>query len=268
MNDIKIGFIGTGQMATALAAGFCQSGQVLPENIFGYDIQPESLARFSSRVPGCIQAQSNLDVVNNSDLIVLAVKPQIIPSVAPEIKTKDPNKVFVSVIGGITIEWLAQNLGTEQVIRTMPNTPCLIGKGATGISSHEAVSPELVASVVNLFQSVGIAFELPERLIDAVTGISGSGPAFVFQFIEALSDGAVNVGIPRDIALQLAAQTVMGAGSMVIESGEHPAVLKDKVASPGGTTIAGLAALEQGGLRAATINAVVAATERSIELGS
>ena len=150
----------------------------------------------------------------------------------------------------------------------MPNTPCLIGKGAVGLAANPDVAAETVQSVQLLFESVGITEILPEKLLDAVTGLSGSGPAFVFQFIEALSDGGVHAGLPREIANRLAAQTVIGAGELVLQTGDHPGLLKDRVASPAGTTIAGIKALEEGGLRAATMHAVQAATARSIELGN
>lgn len=255
-------------MATALAAGFCNSGLVEAKQISAYDVSRAALDNFAAQVDSCQVKQSNGEVVANSDLVFLALKPQIIPDIVDELKSANSQTTYVSVMGGITLKWLMTHLATERVIRTMPNTPCLIGEGATGVAPAKAVDQETVDEVISLFESVGIAFELPERLIDAVTGISGSGPAFVFQFIEALSDGAVHAGLPRAVALQLAAQTVAGAGKMVLQTGEHPGVLKDRVASPAGTTIAGLKALEENGFRAAAIQAVTAATERSIELGN
>lgn len=267
MLDYQIGFIGTGQMATALATGFHQAAEVPLQNLHGFDISIAALSRFTETLGGGHAAGSYAEVIRDCDLVFLAVKPQVIREIVHELRPRDPSVVYVSVMGGITLEWLQEHLQTDQVIRTMPNTPCLIGQGAVAIAPSEAVEDELVDDIVRLFQSVGLAVTLPERLIDAVTGLSGSGPAFVFQFIEALSDGAVHQGLPRDVALKLAAQTVAGAASMVLASGEHPAVLKDRVASPAGTTIAGLKALEENGLRAATIQAVVAAAQRSAELG-
>jgi pyrroline-5-carboxylate reductase len=154
------------------------------------------------------------------------------------------------------------------LIRIMPNTPCLVGASASGYSAGEAAMPDDVALVDRLMNAVGRAFPVPESLLDAVTGLSGSGPAFVYVMIEALSDGGVRVGLPRQVATALAAQTVFGAAKMVLETGQHPGVLKDMVASPAGSTIAGLQALERGGLRAALMDAVEAATRRSAELGS
>jgi pyrroline-5-carboxylate reductase len=207
--------------------------------------------------------------VETSDLIVLAVKPQnmaaLLDEVAPAVQ---PRHLIVSIAAGVTLGQLALTLGHDRrLIRVMPNTPCLIGASASGYAPGEMATPEDVALVERLLNVVGIAFRLPERLIDAVTGLSGSGPAFVYTVIEALSDGGVRVGLPRDVATALAAQTVLGSARMVLETGLHPGVLKDQVTSPGGTTIAGIHALERGGLRAALIDAVEAATKRSVELG-
>ena len=189
-------------------------------------------------------------------------------SVFQQMKSFDvKGKLFVSIAAGITTAVLSNGLGTKRVIRVMPNTPALVGVGAAGFCMADGATESDAEFVGGLLNSVGVAHPLPEHLIDAVTGLSGSGPAFVYEIIEALSDGGVRVGLPRATAMELAAQTVMGAAKMVLESGEHPGVLKDRVASPGGTTIAGLHALEQAGMRAALMNAVVAATERSQELG-
>src|SRR5207244_7402529 len=164
---------------------------------------------------------------------------------------------------------LAEGLGSERrLVRVMPNTPCLVAASASGYAPGEAATTEDINLVDRLLNAVGRAFRLPEHLLDAVTGLSGSGPAFIYVIIEAMSDGGVRMGLPRDVATALAAQTVFGAAKMVLETGAHPAVLKDMVASPGGTTIAGLHALERGGLRAALIDAVEAATKRSAELGN
>src|SRR5205085_2493770 len=167
----------------------------------------------------------------------------------------------------VTLKQLEQGLGRRRVVRVMPNTPCLVGASASGYSPADGATSEDVALVDRLLNAVGKAFRLPEHLLDAVTGLSGSGPAFVYLVIEALSDGGVRVGLPREVATALAAQTVLGAARMILETGTHPAVLKDMVASPGGTTIAGLHALEGGGLRVALMDAVAAAAQRSAELG-
>ena len=169
-------------------------------------------------------------------------------------------QLVVSVAAGVTIAALSAGLKTERVIRVMPNTPCLIGHGAAAVAAGPAATAEDSALVQNMLQTVGVAIAVPESQIDAVTGLSGSGPAYIYQIIEALSDGGVRVGLPRETATTLAAQTVLGAAAMVMETGEHPAALKDAVTSPGGTTIAGLHELERAGLRAALMNAVQAAT--------
>ena len=179
-----------------------------------------------------------------------------------------PNQLVASIAAGVALKTLCDTLGDEtRIIRVMPNTPCLVGASAAAFSVGGTAGEEDSALVERMLSLVGIAFPVAEQLLDAVTGLSGSGPAFVYQIIEALSDGGVKVGLPRDIALKLSAQTVLGAAKMVLETGEHPAALKDAVASPGGTTIAGLHALEIGGLRGCLINAVEAATIRSRELG-
>jgi pyrroline-5-carboxylate reductase len=207
--------------------------------------------------------------VRDADVIVLAVKPQSMPAVLQELKPLlGGEHLVISIAAGVTLASLTAALGQERrLVRVMPNTPSLVGKGASGFALGGAATADDGALVEKLLSTVGIAVQLPERLLDAVTGLSGSGPAYAFQMIEALSDGGVCVGLPRDVATRLAAQTLLGAAEMVLATGQHPAALKDAVASPGGTTIAGLHALEQSGVRAALINAVVAATERSQELG-
>ena len=176
-------------------------------------------------------------------------------------------KLVISIAAGITLKTLDAALPKSRLVRVMPNTPCLVGESASGYSLGPRATEADGALVKQLLESVGRAFVVDEKLLDAVTGLSGSGPAFVYVAIEALSDAGVRMGLPRDVALQLAAQTVRGAATMVLETGEHPGVLKDRVTSPGGTTIAGLAALESGGFRGTLIAAVEAATRRSIELG-
>ena len=200
---------------------------------------------------------------------MLAVKPQTMKALLAEIKPAvSPRHLIVSIAAGITLRQLADGLGADRrCIRVMPNTPCLVGASASGYAAGPAATPDDVALVGRLLNAVGRAFPLPETLLDAVTGLSGSGPAFVYVVIEALSDGGVRVGLPREVATALAAQTVLGAAKMVLETGLHPGALKDMVTSPGGTTIEGLHELEKGKVRAALMNAVRAATDKSKKLG-
>jgi pyrroline-5-carboxylate reductase len=264
----SIGFIGAGQMARALAQGFVQAGHFRGADICLSD--PVAAARdgFTSAVPGARPAANAAEVVEGADLVVLAVKPQHVDQVGRELQQAIVTRpLFVSILAGVTVGRLSAALGTDRIVRVMPNTPCLIGVGAAGFCCSASVRAEEKELVRKLLSSIGLAFEVGEHLLDAVTGLSGSGPAFIYQVIEALSDGGVRVGLPRDVATRLAAQTVRGAAEMVLQTGEHPATLKDKVTSPGGTTIAGIQALEEGALRATLIRAVVAATERSRQLG-
>lgn len=268
----RIAFLGAGQMATALARGFIDAKVARPEDIIASDAYEPQLPRFQKDTGGNTKiTKSNIEAVQNSDVVILSVKPQVMSTLLKEIKdavTTSPHLV-ISIAAGITIDTITKQLGNDtRVIRVMPNTPCLVGQTAAAFSLGGKATPEDGKLVAHLLSSVGIGTEVPERLLDAVTGLSGSGPAYVYQFIEALSDGGVRAGLPRDVAAKLAAQTVLGAAQMVVQTGEHPAVLKDRVASPGGTTIAGLHALEKGGLRATVIDAVVAATERSRELAN
>jgi pyrroline-5-carboxylate reductase len=268
MSDIRIGFVGAGQMARALAAGLVKAGLVKPTAVRAFDPFDAAWDQFAQAVPGAVREPSNVEVVLGADVVVLAIKPQNLAAVATDIKPAlTMQKLVISILAGTSLEQLTQELGTERVARVMPNTPCLIGRGASGYACGAACTAEDVALIGKLLSAVGISFPLPEKLLDAVTGLSGSGPAFVYLMIEALSDGGVRMGLPRDVSTALAAQTVLGAAEMVQSTGEHPGVLKDRVASPGGTTIAGLHVLETNALRGTLISAVEAATKRSQELG-
>lgn len=255
-------------MATALAKGWLRAGLVAHEHVVGSDPMANARQDFHKET-NARTVTDNGEVVAASDLVILAVKPQNMSELLKEIRPKlGKNHLVISIAAGITLGQLAEGLGAEQrLIRVMPNTPCLIGVSAAGYSAGARASADDIQLTHRLMNAVGVAFPLPEKMLDAVTGLSGSGPAFVYLVIEALSDGGVRMGLPRDVATALAAQTVAGAARMVLETGGHPGVLKDHVASPGGTTIAGLHALERGGVRAAFMNAVEAATLRSAELG-
>lgn len=263
-----IGFIGAGQMARALARGFVAAELLKGNKILACDPVSTAGEAFAADVPGAKLLASNAAVVERSEVLFLAVKPQNMPAVMAELAGKaTKDKLFISIAAGVTLGKLCDGLKSQRVVRVMPNTPALVGQGASAYAIGSGATEEDKQLVGKLLGAVGIAFPLEEKLLDAVTGLSGSGPAFVYVMIEALSDGGVRMGLPRDIASALAAQTVLGAAQMVLTTGDHPAALKDKVASPGGTTIAGLAALESHGLRAALIAAVEAATRRSQELG-
>lgn len=263
-----IGFIGAGQMARALAQGFVSAGLAAPGKIVAWDPVPEAGAAFCKAISGAKLAGSNAELVRQAEVCFLAVKPQSTAAVFAELAGKvTPEKLVVSIVAGATLARLSEGLGTSRIVRVMPNTPALVGSGAAAFALGSGASAEDGKLVAALLGAVGRAIAVEEKLLDAVTGLSGSGPAFVYVLIEALSDGGVRMGLPRDVASLLAAQTVRGAAEMVLATGEHPAALKDKVASPGGTTIAGLAALEERGFRGSLIAAVEAATRRAQELG-
>jgi pyrroline-5-carboxylate reductase len=263
-----IGFIGAGQMARALARGFVQSGLLKAEQITAADPAAAALEHFVREIAGAKPLQSNRQVVEQSGIIVLAVKPQQFAAATTDLAGAISDKLVISILAGVRLAKLAEAMPSARLVRVMPNTPALVGQSA----SAYALGPNATAAdgklVAGLLGAIGRAFQVDEKLLDAVTGLSGSGPAFVYVAIEALADGGVRMGLPREIALALAAQTAKGAAEMVLATGEHPGVLKDRVASPGGTTIAGLQALENGGLRSTLINAVEAATRRSAELGA
>jgi pyrroline-5-carboxylate reductase len=260
--------VGAGKMATALAHGLCQAGFTTGDKIVASDVVELARESFVSHT-GARAVATNAAVLEQSDLVVLAVKPQHFQSVLAELAGHvKPQHLVVSIAAGVPLAAMIGVLGRERrLVRVMPNTPCLVGASASAYCLGGAASAEDGQLVSRMLSAVGLSFELPEPLLDSVTGLSGSGPAFVCVVIEALADGGVKMGLPRDVALKLAAQTVMGTAQMVLETGEHPAALKDAVASPGGTTIAGLSELERGALRGCLMNAVEAATLRSRELG-
>jgi pyrroline-5-carboxylate reductase len=266
--NIRVGFLGAGRMATALAKGLVSARFTSASSIIASDPHPSARESFSAQTGGRA-TDSNVEVVRSSDVVVLAVKPQHAGEVLSDIRSEvQPRHLVISVAAGVPLKTMVAALGSStRLARVMPNTPALVGAGASAYALGGGATAADGDLVCRLLSTVGIAIALPEGLLDAVTGLSGSGPAYVYQVIEALSDGGVLMGLPRDVATKLASQTVLGAAQMVLQTGQSPAVLKDAVASPGGTTIAGLHALESGGLRAALMNAVRAATLRSRELG-
>lgn len=254
-------------MASSLADGIVAKGLRTADQIHCSDISAP--AREKAQIKG-YNASGSITAVceHTTDALFLAVKPNCIEEVCRGVSSsKDTGAVVISIAAGVTLHKLEEALPGRRVVRVMPNTPCLVGEAACGFALGNLANEEDRALVKTLLDSVGVAMEVNEVLLNAITGLSGSGPAYVFQFIEALSDGGVRAGLPRDVATQLAAQTVKGAAEMVLKTGKHPGELKDGVTSPGGTTIAGVESLERGGFRAATIGAVTAATKRSMQLG-
>ncbi len=268
MSDLRtLGIIGVGNMGTALLNGILSSNILKPEQTFIYDINEDVLQNRKKEF-NVEKARSNEDLVKNSKYILIAVKPQVIGGVLKEIgAVLKEDKTIISIAAGISIAYIEdhikKNLG---IIRVMPNTPALVGEGASALASNENVSKDELEFVKKLLGSVGLVVELEEKHIDAVTGLSGSGPAYIFIIIEALADGGVKMGLPRDVSLKLAAQTILGSAKMFLETNKHPGVLKDMVTSPGGTTITALHELEKGKLRSTLISAVEAATLKSKSL--
>ena len=263
-----IGFIGAGNMAEALIRGLVRGGHVPAARVVASLPRRERLDELATAY-GIDVTTDNRDVAKRCGLIVLSIKPQIMDKVLREIADViQSGTLVVSIAAGVDTETIEEALAEGvRVIRAMPNTPALVGAGATAISPGKHASEADLAAAKALFDAVGITVELDESHLDAVTGLSGSGPAYIFLILEALADAGVKVGLSRRNAQRLAAQTVMGSAKLLLETDEHPGRLKDMVTSPGGTAIAGLHTLEQGGLRTTLINAVETATKRARELG-
>lgn len=263
----SVGFVGGGQMAEAIVGGMLGAQLCSPESVWATDPVAARRDRLKT-VFGIRVGEDNRALTAWADLVILAVKPQVLPSVLKEIGSLLAGKLVVSIIAGVPLRAIAEHTqGARGIIRAMPNQPVFVREGMTALTGGADMPTHDAGFVRAIFEAVGRVVEVEERLMDAVTGLSGSGPAYVFQAIESLADGGVKMGLPRRTAELLAAQTVLGAARMVLESREHPATLKDPVASPGGTTMAGLHRLEQGGFRATLMGAVEAATRRSEELG-
>jgi len=266
-NGESIGCLGAGAMGEAILAGIIKSGLVAPENIFASDINAERLSYIEKKL-GINVLKKNTDLVKKADVIIIAVKPQIVAKLLAEINPYLTGEhTLVSIAAGITTSFIEQRLDEPvPVVRVMPNTPCLLGEGISALCCGKHAGLEHEQTAMAIFKSVGKALVVPEQLMDAVTGLSGSGPSYVYLFIEALIDGGVRMGLPRDVAEILAVQTVLGAARMVQETEEHPARLKAKVSTPAGTAIEGLYILEKQGVRAVIMDAVKTAAERSREL--
>jgi len=263
-----IAFLGAGNMAEALVKGLLRAGVAAPQEIVCTSRRKLRGDELTTRY-GVRFTTSNVEAARVADLVVLSVKPQVMNHLLDEIApVLDSSKLVVSIAAGVPIEAIERKVGHGvRIVRTMPNTPALVGAGATALAAGSHATDEDLAQAKALFDAVGKSVVVDEPLLDAVTGLSGSGPAYMFLIIEALSDAGVKVGLPRYQAQELAAQTVLGSAKLLIETGEHPGRLKDQVTSPGGTAIAGLHTLEAGGLRTTLMDAVESATKRAKELG-
>ncbi len=263
-----VGFIGSGNMGEALIKGLLAVGLVPPESIYATDVRLERLKQLD-RQYGIRVLADNRDLVREADVMILAVKPQIIDAVLKEIAgALTARKLVISIAAGVPTRRIREHLPKgARLVRVMPNTPALVLEGATAIAKADGLQPGDLETVQEIFGAVGKVVVVDEELMDAVTALSGSGPAYVALVVESLADGGVNMGLDRATAMTLAVQTVLGAAKLLLETGTHPGQLKDMVSSPGGTSIAGIAALEEGGVRRTFIRAVERATERSRELG-
>jgi pyrroline-5-carboxylate reductase len=265
----NLGFIGAGRMATALARGCVAANLVAAEQVLASDPHEGSRQKFGEQVPGARTIADNAAVMTACETVVLAVKPQMMEAVLAELRPHaTPRHLIASVAAGVTLDRLAAGLPAGvRLIRVMPNTPCLIGLGVSAFALAPSATADDAAAVERLLNSVGKSYEVEEPLLDAVTGLSGSGPAFVYTVIEALAAGGVEGGLSPELSLELAVQTTAGAAAMVAQTGLSPDELRSQVTSPNGTTLAGLEALAARNGSAAIQAAVVAATKRSIELG-
>ncbi len=263
-----IAFLGAGNMAEAFVKGLLRAGVAAPQEIVCTDRRLDRLAELAARY-GIRTSPDNRAAAAEAAIVVLSVKPQVMNKLLAEIAPAlDERKLVISIAAGVPLAAIERRVGHGiRIVRTMPNTPALVGAGATAVSPGEHATEADLAQAKALFDAIGKTVVVEEPLLDAVTGLSGSGPAYVFLVIEALSDAGVKVGLDRRTAQDLSAQTVLGSAKLLIETGEHPGRLKDQVTSPGGTAIAGLHTLEAGGLRTTLMDAVEAATKRSHELG-
>ncbi len=263
---MKLGIIGLGNMGSAILKGILQKNYIPNKDIFIYDIDEDKVKSLVHQYS--VLSRNLLDLCKESNVLLIAVKPAEVTDLLKSIINYLFKQVIISICAGISIEKYESILGTHsKLVRVMPNTPLLVGEGASCLSFNMNVTQQERDFVLKLFEKVGQAFEVPEKLLDAVTGLSGSGPAYVYLFIESLADGGVFAGLPRNLAIQLASQTVLGSVKMLLESNQHTSQLKDMVTSPGGTTIEGLSVLERNGFKGIVMDAVYKATLRSKELG-
>lgn len=264
INNMKIGFIGLGNMGSAMIGGIIKNHVTEKENIFGADSFAAAQKK-AKETFGITILKTNEEVVKNADIIIFSVKPQFYESVIAGVKNVvSKDKIIVTIAPGKTLSWLAERFPADtKIIRCMPNTPALVGEGCTGVCKNSFVSEDELSRVLDILNSFGKAREVAEYMMDAVVSVSGSSPAYVFMMIEAMADGAVEAGMPRKDAYEFAAQAVYGSAKMVLETGKHPAELKDMVCSPAGTTIEAVRVLEEKGFRSSIIEAMHACTEKS-----
>lgn len=267
MHQKRLALIGGGQMGRALVGGILSSSVLKPDEVCLVDPCVETQAWWSHHHPD-VAVTGLVEAVESSGVVLLAVKPNLISTVIGTEGADFSDRLVISIAAGISLQQLSSLVGHERVVRVMPNTPSLVRSGASGFCCGGAVEASDADWVSSLLECVGLAVQVSEAQMDAVTGLSGSGPAYVCMVIEALADGGVQAGLPRPLAMRLATQTVLGTAKMIQETGRHPGELKDAVASPGGTTIAAIAALEENGLRAALMQAVLASANRSRDLGN
>ncbi len=260
----KVGFIGCGNMASAIIGGLINNASIKPEEIIASDASEAAISSANKSL-GIDVTTNNISVSKESEVLFLSVKPQYYETVISEIKnTLTTNQLVITIAPGKTLAWLSERIGDNiKIIRTMPNTPALVGEGITGVCKNPLVTDEEFTYALSLLSSFGLAEAVPETLMDAVVSVSGSSPAYVFMFIEAMADAAVADGMPRTQAYKFAAQAVLGSAKMLLETGKHPGELKDMVCSPGGTTIEAVRVLEEKGFRSAVMEAMKACTAKA-----
>jgi pyrroline-5-carboxylate reductase len=265
--DRSIALIGAGQMGRALATGFCRDGGFPAADLVVFDPVEAAQTAVAEALPGVRFAASAAEAAALARLVILAVKPQQAANACAELRTTLADQsIVLSIVAGLPIATIAAATGTSRIVRVMPNTPCLVGRGVSAVAATAGIDRGDLDRILGLFASVGSVHEVAESLLDAVTAVSGSGPGYVALLIEALADGGVRAGLPRALAQALAIETFGGTAALLAVTKEHPAVIRDRVSSPGGTTIAGLAVLEQAGVRGAIGAAVTAAASRAAEL--
>lgn len=266
-SDRSIALIGAGQMGRALATGFCRDGGFPAADLVVFDPVEAAQTAVAEALPGVRFAASAAEAAALAQLVILAVKPQQAANACAELRTTLADQsIVLSIVAGLPIATIAAATGTSRIVRVMPNTPCLVGRGVSAVAASAGIDRVDLDRILGLFASVGSVHEVAESLLDAVTAVSGSGPGYVALLIEALADGGVRAGLPRALAQALAIETFGGTAALLAVTKEHPAVVRDRVSSPGGTTIAGLAVLEQAGVRGAIGAAVTAAASRAAEL--